>query len=1088
VRIRTFIATLAMLVLLAPATASAATQTREDPSDAPPGASGKADLRTVAWDVGDTSAKLTVSVDASTFGSAQRALIGVHVLLDLDVDGKADHEVVATRNADGSKVDVALRNLDGTLSTADCQDLAGKAAGPQGTVSSTIAGGRETFSFSFDPNVLPGHLASFRWAAFGQAPPDGSASGPWDVMPDVANPDPGAANPGDRRCDSAKSGVRVRMKDGIAFPDPPAPTPTPTPPPPGPAPPPVVVLALPGGQPQAGSPATIDAGGTTTAPGTHVVAYEWDMNGDGHIDTNTGPNPIAHVMTGAASQSVIVTATDSNFNRASATIVLSPGTSPAGCVPEESIGVLRIRAACIRHVGDDIVADPEPSERYWDNFVVSLNGVSLVTRDPHATVTFNVHDRTIIGHGRFRIMILNAPGGDITFLETDGFSWPLPSGAGNAGGEPASIISFEVAHSCTGADENGGVVAQCAEVPGGFPVVGHLDLGIDTDTYEATLDVNVRVGTPLEVTGRTRLRASAVLGLVLDSVGFGIANAELGPVTVDRLAFVYEPPGRGSPPHEGSMWDVAMDISLTTPPISFAGRMIFLDGRFNFAGADVSYTPGVLIYAGVFLNRIAAHFGLGPTRVGGGLGASFASILQINVNYAYAAFGDGRRAMRADGNATLAGGDLANLHMDFWSDGFISYSGRLGYSYPSFENPTFSIFGQTDYWIEPVPGADHARFQGDGDLAVLIRGVRITSMHGFINNDWAAGCALGMRGTHSYRTGYDTMAIAFPTCDVGDVSIQPTRSHDGILPPDASTAQAGDRPPARALTVARGERALILQVEGKGGAPKLTLADPKGRIYTPTTRVNKVVPDGNFVSAYLPGGNVTLLRVQHPRAGTWTLTPDVGSPAIDNVRSAKALPALHVTARVKGRGRNRVLTWNARGLGGRTIRFTERANDVGQTIVVTDKQRGHARYKIDDGAAGRRTIEAQVTTDGGVPVSTPVVARYRAPGPPRPHRPGRLKARRSHGKVTVRWPRLKGADGYVVRVTGNDGRKEVHFLSRKQRRVRILMVAPPARLKIRVAGWQGIRSIVGPARTATVKAQKAKKKKPVRKKHKRKKR
>ncbi len=1065
-----------MLLMLAPGTASAAVQTREDPSDAPSGPSGKADLRSVAWDVSGGAAKLTVSLDASTFGSSQRALIGVHVLIDDDGNSIADHEVVATRNADGIKVDVALRNLDRTLSTADCQDLAGKAAGPQGTVATTLAAGRETFSFSFDPNVLPGHLASFRWAAFGQAPPDGAAAGPWDVMPNAADPAPGAANPGDRRCDTAKSGVPVRMKTGIAFPDPKPPPPPP--PPQGPAPKPVVVLALPGGQPQAGSPATIDAGGTKIAPGAHAVAYEWDMNGDGHIDTNTGTNPVAHVMTGAASQTVIVTATDSNFNRSSASIVLSPGRSPAGCVPEQSIGVLRIRAACIRHSGDTYTAVPAPSARYWANFVVSLNGVSLVTRDPNATVTFNTADREIVAHGRFRVMLLNAPGGDITFLESgdDGFTWPLPSGAGAAGGEPASIISFEVARSCNHSGEDEGVIGHCAEVPGGFPVVGRLDLGIDTDTYEATLDVNVRVGIPLEVTGRTRLRASAVLGLVLDSVGFGIANAELGPVTVDRLSFVYEPPGRGSPPHEGSMFDVAMDISLTTPPVSFAGRMIFLDGRFNFAGADVSYTPGVLIYAGVFLNRIAAHFGIDPTRVGGGLGASFASILQINVNYAYAAFRDGRRAMRADGNATLAGGELANLHMDFWSDGFISYSGRLGYSYPSFENPTFSLFGQTDYWIEPVPGGDHARFQGDGDLAVLIRGVRITSMHGFINNDWAAGCALGMRGTHSYRTGYDTLMIGFPTCDVSDVAIQPTRSHDGILPPEASTAQAGDRPPARALTVARGERALILQVEGKNGAPKLTLADPKGRIYTPTTTVNKVVPDGNFVSAYLPGGNVTLLRVQHPRAGTWTLTPDVGSPAIDNVRSAKALPALHVAARVKGRGRSRVLAWNARGLGGRTIRFTERAKDVGQTIVVTSKQRGHARYAIEAGAAGKRTIEAQVTTDDGVPVSTPVVARYRAPGPPRPHKPGKLKIRRRHGTVTVRWARLKGADGYSIRVTGSDGRKEVHFLSRKHRKLRILTVAPPTRLKLRVAGWHGIRSIVGPARKATVRPQTAKKK------------
>ena len=28
--------------------------------------------------------------------------------------------------------------------------------------------------------------------------------------------------------------------------------------------------------------------------------------------------------------------------------------------------------------------------------------------------------------------------------------------------------------------------------------------------------------------------------------------------------------------------------------------------------------------------------------------------------------------------------------------------------------------------------------------------------------------------------------IGFPTCDVSDVAIQPTRSHDGILPPEAS--------------------------------------------------------------------------------------------------------------------------------------------------------------------------------------------------------------------------------------------------------------------------------------------------------------
>jgi hypothetical protein len=220
----------ALLLALAPATAQAATQTRDDPSDAPAGAFGKADLRTVAWDLGGASAQLTVGVDASTYGAGERALIGVHVLLDADGDGIADREVVAARNADGVMVDLSLRNLDQTLSSADCQDLSGKATAAQATVATTFSTGLETFTFSFDPTLVPGSLTTFRWAAFGQAPPDGADAGPWDIMPDAANPEPAAANPGDRRCNSAQSGLSVRMNQGIAFPDAaPIPTPTPTP-------------------------------------------------------------------------------------------------------------------------------------------------------------------------------------------------------------------------------------------------------------------------------------------------------------------------------------------------------------------------------------------------------------------------------------------------------------------------------------------------------------------------------------------------------------------------------------------------------------------------------------------------------------------------------------------------------------------------------------------------------------------------------------------------------------------------------------------------------------------------------------------
>ena len=223
-----FILGLTFVIALAPTGAQAATQTRSDPSDAPGGAFGKADVRSIAWDVSGVSAQLTVGIEESSYVGG-RAEIGVHVLIDSNGDALADHEIVATRNADGTSVDVAVRRLDGTLSTSDCQDLAGVVAAAA-TVNSTISDGFEIFKFSFDPAQVPGDLAAFDWAVFAQAPSDGAGAGPWDFMPDAANPDPAAANPGDRRCDSAKSGLSLRMSEGYTFPDEPEPPPVVLPP------------------------------------------------------------------------------------------------------------------------------------------------------------------------------------------------------------------------------------------------------------------------------------------------------------------------------------------------------------------------------------------------------------------------------------------------------------------------------------------------------------------------------------------------------------------------------------------------------------------------------------------------------------------------------------------------------------------------------------------------------------------------------------------------------------------------------------------------------------------------------------------
>ena len=159
---------------------------------------------------------------------------------------------------------------------------------------------------------------------------------------------------------ASRAACAVRMTAGVAFPDP-AP-----PPPPG-------ARRRPGPAAQARRrarrPLRAAAGRRRRhdrrprhdpPPGTHIVAFEWDIDGDHHVDANTGTNPIFHLPAGSAAQTVIVTAIDSNFGSGSAATTITPGPSPSRCESEASIRILRIRAACITRTGQVTRAPERP--------------------------------------------------------------------------------------------------------------------------------------------------------------------------------------------------------------------------------------------------------------------------------------------------------------------------------------------------------------------------------------------------------------------------------------------------------------------------------------------------------------------------------------------------------------------------------------------------------------------------------------------------------------------------------------------------------------------------------------------------------
>ena len=331
----------------------------------------------------------------------------------------------------------------------------------------------------------------------------------------------------------------------------------------------------------------------------------------------------------------------------------------------------------------------------------------------------------------------------------------------------------------------------CGELPGGFPLAGRIDVGFDTSNYQAVITANVAITTPFEVTGLVRLRVDLVEGFLLDTLGFGIGNVTMGPLLLERLAFVYSPPGRDPEHPTGDTWDVAVAVGIgTKPPLSIDGRIIFVAGRFNYGSADVTLPFGIPIYAGVLLNRFAGVIGLDPTRIGGGIGISVIQLLQINTDFLYVDRSEGLAQLSGNGTIAISGINIGRAYIDYWTDGYFAFGGVLGYGYPSLAHPTVAISGGTDFYIEAQPDGSY-RSQGDGRLDVTVYFIHGVARM-FFNNDWMAGClqvlGVGLSGAHNLRTGETpTPAIG---CDLSAYAIEPSR-------PRPSARPSGSRIPPR---------------------------------------------------------------------------------------------------------------------------------------------------------------------------------------------------------------------------------------------------------------------------------------------------
>lgn len=310
------------------------------------------------------------------------------------------------------------------------------------------------------------------------------------------------------------------------------------------------------------------------------------------------------------------------------------------------------------------------------------------------------------------------------------------------------------------------------------------------------------------------------------------------------------------------------------------------------------------------------------------------------------------------------------------------------------------------------------QFYGKGEICLTVICPNIEAL---VSSKGVAGCASIAGFEYNWNTGD---AELFGGCDLTETSVYIARN----LPLPLAAMRAG--PAARGapigatgrtrVRVPKGRRALSFEVDGAGGAPLITITDPRGRRYVDTGRAVQGNRRASLLHAERARRSIFTVRGRVP-AGVWTVATQPGSPAITGLSTRRDLPKTLVRARVRGRGPAQRLTYRVRPVPGQRVLFFEEGPTVGRRIGVAEGARGSLRFPKGYGTAGRRRVFAIIEQDG-LPRRRIALTSYVAPKPPRVPPPRLVRASVKRSGLQVRWRRVGSAARYKLIVRVGDGR------------------------------------------------------------------
>ena len=779
--------------------------------------------------------------------------------------------------------------------------------------------------------------------------------------------------------------------------------------------------------PAVGQPVVFDATPVDKGHGG-VKDHKWDLNGDGVFERDTNKAPSVEVTFGTAgpiTPALQVAFVDGSTAHYAGSMQVGPGAAPADC-----------SAYC--HV-------TFPFEPSGGPACVTSVEVGLVLAEADC---FSRRGNVYSTGGRVRVNGLDLypiTGGRIE-IDTDAQS--LHSSGGLV---TLQYAEFTLAHlndiEWDGLAGEGGEAVMPNLIPGpttsveGFGITGRL--GVTFREHRATFDAHIEM--PDGIGGfdaQLRLTVTAENPATLDELRISLPVGELqDTLPIDHLVLDYEAAANrwlGDVGVSIGDYEVGAAVGFHTIPEAALDQL-----RASLGGLNVS------IYAGVFLQEIRFDYANGPPpELGGGITLTYGpeyldrSLVSVDGNFHLALAEP--VVIRIDGEGRILGFKVAAVDSRYSTDGNFSFdaSVRVGVNplgpprppwWEDSETPPFArLAGEVHGWID----APHDTFNGSGAGEACFGACFGATM--LMSSTGVAGCA--QLGLGAVGGGYTWVTRRFDwlagACDLGAWTVaRPSRAH---------TAQA-----ERALSLPSGLSVAAFKVTGAGAAPRVTVTGPKGeRILTPPgvngakTRTSLVTLD--------PASNTTYVAVGSPSAGTWKITADPGSAAITSASSARALPDVSVSAKLRGKGARRTLRYRVKQLPGQKVVFSERSATLTHQIGKARGSAGTLRFAPGDGPAGARTIVAQVS-QGGLPRDEVTVARYRAPRPARPGRAGKVTFKRRARTLRVSWRASSGRPrAYEVRATTINRRQELFRVPARRRSITLSDILPADRVSVTV--------------------------------------